>query len=67
MTETRLKELQTEIARLEKLDNEITNRINNEFENEDDGGMSFEDAHTNHDIVIECSANLDQAMQYESE
>ena len=45
MTKTRLKELQTEIARLEKLDNEITNRINNEFENEDDGGMSFEDAH----------------------
>ena len=98
MTETRLKELQTEIARLEALDNKITNRVNNEFtlaetknyikaeraklvynddgtvdynnnefENEDDGGMSFEDAHTNHDIVIECSANLDQAMQYESE
>jgi len=31
MTETRLKELQTEIARLEELDNEITNRVNDEF------------------------------------
>jgi hypothetical protein len=32
MTETRLKELQTEIARLEELDTKTTNRVNNEFE-----------------------------------
>ena len=50
MTESRLKELQTEIARLEKLDNEITERVNAEFENE-----------------VECSAELDLAMHYESE
>ena len=37
MTKTRLKELQTEIARLEKLDNEITNRINNEENSSPDG------------------------------
>ena len=34
MTESRLKELQTEIARLEELDNKITNRVNKEFETE---------------------------------
>ena len=34
MTKTRLKELQTEIARLEELDTKTTNRVNNEFEAE---------------------------------
>ena len=52
MTESRLKELQTEIARLEKLDNEITERVNNEFESQ---------------IKVECSADLDLEMQGESE
>ena len=33
MTGLRLKELQTEIARLEELDNKITERVNKEFEN----------------------------------
>ena len=32
MSESRLKELQTEIARLEELDNNITERVNEEFE-----------------------------------
>ena len=31
MTESRLKELQTEIARLEALDNKISDRVDNEF------------------------------------
>tara|TARA_B100000767_G_scaffold251402_1_gene254375 strand:+ start:478 stop:585 length:108 start_codon:yes stop_codon:yes gene_type:complete len=31
MTETRFKELQTEIARLKELDTQITNKINNEL------------------------------------
>ena len=51
MTETRLKELQTEIARLEALDNKISDRVNNEFEAE---------------IVIPCSADLDLEMYNES-
>ena len=52
MTESRLKELQTEIARLEKLDNETTERVNSEFESQ---------------IEIPCSADLDLEMQNESE
>jgi len=31
-----------------------------------DGGMPFEAAHTNHDIIIPCSAELDNAMYNES-
>ena len=52
MTESRLKELQTEIARLEELDNKITERVNAEFESQ---------------IEVPCSASLDLEMQYESE
>ena len=52
MTETRLKELQTEIARLEELDNKVTNRVNNEFESQ---------------IVVECSLDLDYEFQQQSE
>ena len=52
MTESRLKELQTEIARLEELDNKITERVNNEFDAE---------------IVVECSADLDLEYARESE
>ena len=35
MTETRLKELQTEIARLEKIDNAITEKVAAELDNGD--------------------------------
>ena len=52
MTGLRLKELQTEIARLEELDNKITERVNNEFDAE---------------IVVECSADLDLEFARESE
>jgi len=52
MTESRLIELQTEIARLEALDNKITERVNNEF---------------NDEIVVECSADLDLEFARESE
>ena len=52
MTESRLKELQTEIARLEELDNKITERVNNEF---------------NDEIVVECSLDLDLEFARESE
>ena len=52
MTKTRLKELQTEIARLEELDNKITNRVNNEFDDE---------------IIVECSLDLDYEFQQQSE
>ena len=51
MTESRLKELQTEIARLEALDNKITERVNAEFEAE---------------IVVECSLELDYEFANES-
>ena len=52
MTKTRLKELQTEIARLEELDTKTTNRVNNEFEAE---------------IKVECSLELDYEFQQQSE
>ena len=52
MTELRLKDLQTEIARLEALDNKITERVNNEF---------------NDEIVVECSLALDLEFARESE
>ena len=52
MTESRLKELQTEIARLEELDNMISERVKNEFDAE---------------IVVECSADLDLEFARESE
>ena len=77
MTETRLKELQTEIARLEALDNKISDRVNNEFTLEetknyikteraklvynDDGTVDY-----NNDEV-ECSLELDYEFQQQSE
>ena len=44
MTELRLKELQTEIARLRELDRQISERVNKEADDE---------------IVVECSLDLD--------
>ena len=52
MTESRLIELQTEIARLKELDNKITERVNEEFEAQ---------------IEIPCSAELDYEFQQQSE
>ena len=52
MTETRLKELQTEIARLRELDRQISERVNKEADDE---------------IVVECSLDLDYEFQYQSE
>ena len=126
MTKTRLKELQTEIARLQEIDNKTTERVAFKLEletlkknheqfvlenatpldldlfdkaydkaynallekyNSDtceriyedcecesiadcdcaDGGMPFEAAHTNHDIVVPCSKELDMEWANESE
>ena len=77
MTESRLKELQTEIARLEALDNKISDRVDNEFTLEetknyikteraklvynDDGTVDY-----NNDEV-ECSLELDYEFQQQSE
>jgi len=33
----------------------------------DDGGMPFEKAHTNHDIVVPCSKDLDMEWANESD
>ena len=66
MTETRLKELQAEIARLEKLDNEITNSVNNEFENECKSDTMY-NCPCNDCIEIECSLDLDLEFARESE
>ena len=52
MTETRLKELQTEIARLEAIDTKISNSINDDFDAE---------------IKVECSLELDLEFARESE
>ena len=41
MTETRLKELQTEIARLEKIDNAITEQVDAELDNSDELGSAM--------------------------
>jgi hypothetical protein len=63
MTELRLKELQTEIARLEKLDNKTTERINAEFER-----ISNTEQKVHHSqIYIPCSLDLDYEFQYQSE
>ena len=56
MTETRLKELQTEIARLEQIDNAITERVADEF-----------DAVECDELQIPCSKDLDMQMANESE
>tara|TARA_R100000900_G_C3328167_1_gene162793 strand:+ start:139 stop:330 length:192 start_codon:yes stop_codon:yes gene_type:complete len=63
MTELRLKELQTEIARLEKLDNKTTERVNAEFER-----ISNTEQKVHHSqIYIPCSLDLDYEFQYQSE
>ena len=69
MTELKLKELQTEIARkLEKgapftLDNKTTERINAEIER-----ISNTEQKVHHSqIYIPCSLDLDYEFQYQSE
>ena len=63
MTELKLKELQTEIARLEKLDNKTTERVNAEFER-----ISNTEQKVHHSqIYIPCSLDLDYEFQYQSE
>ena len=52
MTETRFKELQTEIARLKELDRQISERVDKEADDE---------------IIVECSLDLDYEFQYQSE
>jgi len=52
MSETRLKELQTEIARLKELDRQISERVDKEADDE---------------IIVECSLDLDYEFQYQSE
>ena len=69
MTETRLKELQTEIARLEKIDNAITEKVAAELDNGDELGsaMAWTQEDVNNNLVIECSVELDMQMANESE
>ena len=70
MTESRKLELQTEIAKLEELDTRITNRVNNEFE---DNAPEHEPDYI--DFInkegkytpIECSLELDYEFQQQSE
>ena len=70
MTETRLKELQTEIARLEELDNKITNRVNKEFEDNapehEPDYIDFINKEGKY-TLIECSLDLDYEFQQQSE
>ena len=56
MTETRLKELQTEIARLQEIDNKITKKVADEF-----------DAIESDELQIPCSKDLDMEWANESE
>jgi hypothetical protein len=56
MTETRLKELQTEIARLQEIDNKITEKVADEF-----------DAIECDELQIPCSKDLDMEWANESE
>ena len=69
MTETRLKELQTEIARLEKIDNAITEKVAAFDENGD--ALEFTTAWTQEDVndnlTIECSLQQDMEWANESE
>ena len=56
MTKSRLTELQTEIARLQEIDNKITERVANEL-----------DAMECDELQIPCSKDLDMQMANESE
>ena len=69
MTETRLKELQTEIARLEKIDNAITVKVAAELDNGDELGsaMAWTQEDVNDNLVIECSLQQDMEWANESE
>ena len=69
MTETRLKELQTEIARLEEIDNKITERVAAELDNGDELGyvMAYTQEDVNDNLVIPCSLDLDLEFARESE
>jgi len=61
MTKTRLKELQTEIARLQEIDNKTTERVNAEFER-----YSNTEQKVHHSqIHIPCS--LEQDMEWANE
>jgi len=80
MTETRLKELQTEIAKLEKLDNKITERVAAEFDaiEEAEFSQSDESLIARHktklssefskcdELQIPCSKDLDMEWANES-
>ena len=69
MTGLRLKELQTEIARLEELDNKITERVNKEFENNapehEPDYIDFINKEGKY-TPIECSLELDYEFQQQS-
>ena len=74
MTETRLKELQTEIARLEQIDNAITERVTAELDNGDELGSAMactqeevNDAIECNELQIPCSKDLDMEWANESE
>ena len=56
MTKSRLTELQTEIARVQEIDNKITERVANEL-----------DAIECDELQIPCSKDLDMQMANESE
>jgi len=76
MTKTRFIELQTEIARLKEIDKQTSDGVRATYSLSDwaddkksfdtDGGMPFEAAHTNHDIVVPCSKELDEEWYNES-
>ena len=61
--------MQTEIARLEKIDNAITEKVAAELDNGDELGsaMAWTQEDVNNNLVIECSAELDMQMANESE
>ena len=73
MTKTRLKELQTEIARLQEIDNKITERVNAEFSQSDESLIArhktkLSSEFSKHDeLQISCSAELDNEWANESE
>jgi len=77
MTETRLKELQTEIARLEKIDNAITEQVAAELDNGDELGSAMawtqeddcqrpnEDC--KHESLMDCDCDTDDGgMPFEA-
>ena len=62
MTKTKLQELQTEIARLEKMDNAITERVTQELR-DDDCQRPNEDCE--HESLMDCNCDeLGSAMEF---